>query len=366
VVKDTWVAGLQSMSAQLSAAFLHRAGMQGTLMDSANAITVQGAMQTLEAEAYRDYTPGETLCRFGTLTRSLAMVDLKGRANAAALDSALLARETHNEHHGQNFIDRDGVAKFRNAVRLYCNPGDNDGANPLCACTAASCPNPSMRATRDLDFARLFLTSGTLNVDFTDGSITPDEEDVLSFLTNISSYQTLPSLAPGQADIMKNAVLALDFTRMRGITARRSLVRQTWSDYVAHKTPGQEGSTIFMVNAARELGLSKEDAEKFLNAQHQPLALDGKDSGSPNPSYDAQMDILTKRLYQNPNFYTNLIDKPTNVLRTQAAMAAIGLMQRRDLYETALRRELLLSQLLDVSLRDAEDLVRKRTAATGS
>jgi len=71
-----------------------------------------------------------------------------------------------------------------------------------------------------------------------------------------------------------------------------------------------------------------------------------------NPSYWAQMDVLTKKMYQDPKFYTNLYDKPANVSRMNASMQAIGLMHYRDRYNSQLRQELLISQMVESRLKD--------------
>src|SRR5690606_22986449 len=69
------------------------------------------------------------------------------------------------------------------------------------------------------------------------------------------------------------------------------------------------------------------------------------------PSYYAQLEILTKKIYQNPDFYANLYDKPANVERKSTALKAIDLMLDRAMYESQLRREMVLSVLLSSRLR---------------
>ena len=73
------------------------------------------------------------------------------------------------------------------------------------------------------------------------------------------------------------------------------------------------------------------------------------------PSYYAQMEVLTKKLYQHPNFYTNLYDKPVNVDRMGVAMDALSLMNQRDRYDSMLRREMLNAMLIEESLIGLEE-----------
>ena len=107
------------------------------------------------------------------------------------------------------------------------------------------------------------------------------------------------------------------------------------------KTEGTVGSKEFIVSYLEELGMPPGDINAFVGE---------------NPSYHAQMEILTKKAYQSPLFYTNLYDKPTNVERKGVAMQAIGLMQKFDLFKSNLRTEASLSVLLELSV---EQLQRK-------
>lgn len=75
------------------------------------------------------------------------------------------------------------------------------------------------------------------------------------------------------------------------------------------------------------------------------------------PSYYAQMEVLTKKIYQHPNFYLNLYDKPANVERIGASITAISLMNQRDRFESLLRREMLTSVLLEEEISKHADTV---------
>jgi hypothetical protein len=85
----------------------------------------------------------------------------------------------------------------------------------------------------------------------------------------------------------------------------------------------------------REFGLSDDDIVAVMGEK---------------PSYYAQMDALTKKIYQSPNFYTNLYDSTTNIDRINATLDAISLMQQRDHYKTMLRQEMLTSSMLQTEL----------------
>ena len=68
------------------------------------------------------------------------------------------------------------------------------------------------------------------------------------------------------------------------------------------------------------------------------------------PSYYAQMEFLTKIMFQNPQFYVTLYDTPANVARKKVILQAIGLMQDFDTLQSNLRTEMMLSQMLELEI----------------
>ena len=77
-----------------------------------------------------------------------------------------------------------------------------------------------------------------------------------------------------------------------------------------------------------------------------------------NPSYDAQMEVLTKKIFQDSEFYIDTYDKPSNVARQEVAIQAIELMQKRDLYRSFLRSEIIASVMLETALLEEQDRIK--------
>ncbi len=140
---------------------------------------------------------------------------------------------------------------------------------------------------------------------------------------------------------------------MRQLIALRNVAQNSFNRVAASRGTGGASTNTYMQNILRELGMSANESTTYLS----------NDTGS--PSYNAQMEILTKKIYQNPNFYTNLMDKPANVDRQIAAIDAIGLMQDRDMYQSLERQELLLSLLLEMKTRTAQRDVDRNLSITG-
>ncbi|MBU0859664.1 MAG: hypothetical protein KJ667_06980, partial [Alphaproteobacteria bacterium] len=78
------------------------------------------------------------------------------------------------------------------------------------------------------------------------------------------------------------------------------------------------------------------------------------------PSYFALMDVMAQKIYQRPEFYTDLYDKPANVARKDVAMKAIDLMVDRDIYKSDLRYESMLAVLLEMELMKHQRRVQNR------
>jgi hypothetical protein len=72
------------------------------------------------------------------------------------------------------------------------------------------------------------------------------------------------------------------------------------------------------------------------------------------------MEVLTKKIYQDPAFYASLMDSPANVNRQYAALQSFGLMQKRDIFETVSRSEILMSLLLEMEIAKYQDNIQNR------
>ena len=122
------------------------------------------------------------------------------------------------------------------------------------------------------------------------------------------------------------------------INAARSVSSNSFGALVAEKAKAGSASATNMQAVLMQLGLSSADAKALIGT---------------NPSYFAQMEVMTKKLFQNPSFYANLYESEANIDRQRVAMKAVELQQDRDLLESLRRREMLLSVFLNMKLKDA-------------
>ena len=328
----------------------------GMILDAKHQLETQRLFQEMTARAHKDYHPSEGVCTFGTNVRSLAASDRNTDLTAAGISARNIQRELLSGDAvaavGASSDILSRVAQFRN---LYCHEGDN--ANGL----KLFCPQGSKdigRVNKDIDFTRTFDAPLTLMLDFTsegnpdhqknqhNKSVSPDEEDVFALSANLYAHNVPPVIAPSflvDDNGVPRAQGVFHYMNIRALAAKRSVARNSFASVAAMKAQGEKEVQPYLYALVKEMGITdQQELEKYLGER---------------PSYYAQMEILTKKLYQNPSFYTDLYDKPANVERKNVSMQAIELMQRRDIYRSSLRTEAILAVMLETALTEQQNSV---------
>ena len=100
----------------------------GGFLDGQNANASTRTLQESMADSLKNYTPSEQICKFGTLSRSLAMSESKGKAN-----QLVMAKRSINRQLGEKFsVAAEGEQNDRN-YRLkqfqtdFCDKNDFGG-----------------------------------------------------------------------------------------------------------------------------------------------------------------------------------------------------------------------------------------------
>ncbi|MCB1784383.1 MAG: hypothetical protein KDI13_10370 [Alphaproteobacteria bacterium] len=361
---------MMEMANEFSAVAMWQVQAIGMFIDAKQQMETQLVEQEIRARILKDFQPSESVCSFGTVVRSLAATQTRNEIQAIALGQRSLDRQLGNTNtadmYGNDLQNANRINHFRGK---YCD--ENDRMNAM----AAVCPTmkwTSLTSTqkhfinRDIDYLRTIETPGSLKVDFTNDQIlytsgTPnihneDEEDVMTLATNLFGFQNFPR---PPARLLKNKdPTSLDslspmqeyYMDMRSIIAKRSVAENSYNTIVSLKSEGitttnasgtqvPMNARVYMERIMGDLGVPSADI----------LALIGD-----NPSYDAQMEILTKKMFQNPQFYVNLYDTPANVKRKAVAMQAIKLMQKFDMFKSYLRGEATFSILLELAVVDLQ------------
>ena len=358
-IRNNYIAAMMMMAEQLTTVMMHQVFVIGSFFDAKHQMELNRYFQEMTADAHAQYHPSLQLCSFGTTVRSLAASERRATANARIFNEAMLDRHALNV----NILSGTGPLADKNS-RLkqfkeeYCNPNanngemvffcgiDNDGDSGIDDPGGAS----PARIDKDIDFMRTLGRQYTIDVDFTDGTITPDEEDILALSQNLFSHDVM---TPVPAGVLEKEHGKSTYQDIRSLHAMRSVAQQSFASLIGMKSHGSNDSTAlvgdYMENIMLDLGIPTDEIDEFLGN---------------NPSYFAQMEVLTRKMYQHPTFFVNLYQKPDNVRRTGVAIQALELMHDRDRFEAALRREMLISMILETQLREKQEDVSNTLTKT--
>lgn len=338
---------LMAMSTNLSAVAMEQMRIVGLLFDAKHLLETNRHVQEMQVQANRDYHPSESFCSFGTNIRSIAETESRGRFTQAALSAAQLDRQLGNYGQASGTQDEDFDARWEKFKSDYCDPRDNNwydstsGLEPVCAGGGAP-----IRRNRDIDFTRLVDVPRTLKVDFQTATPEDDEEDLIALSNNLYGHRTPTRSIEGLPNPDSGAQPF--YYLLRSVLAKRAVAQESFSAIVGLKAEAEtEGDTAqYLAYIAHQAGMEKADVEAHIGEK---------------PSTYAQLELLSQTMFQSPDFFVTLYDKPANIARKKAALNAIELMLDRYLYESELRQEMLLSVLLTTSSRKEFDEVLKDT-----
>ena len=339
VVYFHWLPPHMNMAQQLTTTIAMQTMVIGTMFDAKNQLETQRLMQQLAAEAHRDYQPDTMMCTFGTNVRSLTSSEALYRENARYIDLTLLKRDKLSVGlAGADSVDEDLNDRFNMFTKIYCDVNDaTQYLKPICGAGG-----PMNRINNDVDWTKTIESKYTLLADFSNitNPSTADQQDVMALMKNLIGYRPFGRVS--------DAYLGQEFAKstyldMRSVEAMRSVARNSLSHIIGMRTMGPpiaQSSQKFMRKVLDQLQVPLPEIDKFLG---------------PQPSYYAQMDVLTHKIFESPEFFTNLYTTPANVERIGVTLQALTLMQNRDRFEAALRREMLLSLILELNIRDRQD-----------
>lgn len=349
------------MTEQLTTTAMYQALGIGMLLDAKHQLETQALFQKLHARAHKDYHPSRGVCTFGTNMRSLAASDRNAEFSQIVVAARSLQR---NMLSGEIYTSSGPGSKTRSDLdvflRVFCNPSDNaEGLKKLCDEGGEGAD----RYNKDVDYTRTLDRPFTLEIDFTpnpgimggiDGA-TPDENDLFALGANLYGHESPPHIPEAYlaSDDMKPKLTgALSYMDLRALAAKRAVAANSFAAIVGMKAQGEEEVKPYIKALLKKMGIPEEEIKDMMGY---------KERKKEKPSYYLQMELLTKKLYQRPYFYTELYDKPANVARTDVAMRAIGNIQKRDIYRSLLRSEAIMSVWLETLLDDSQKEIQNQT-----
>lgn len=341
----------------LAAAGTQQVSIIGMFIDADQQLETQRLIQELHAEANKDYHPSRGMCEFGTRIKSLAASERKGEMNALILSERSTDRYLGNKETGAaSGSEGDVQMRLDQFEKKFCDTFDNNNSLRFMCPDLAPASNPSTaqrdRLNKDIDYQRTFEDPWTIDFDLTAGNPPSEgDEEIIALKDNLygfesfnrADYKKIENKTNGDITDLQQA-----YMDMRAVIAKTKVAENSFNAIMALKGEGTAGSRDFIASYLEELGIPDSEVDEFLGT---------------NPSYYAQMEVLTKKAYQSPLFYTNLYDKPANIERKGVAIQAIGLIQKFDLLKSYLRTEASLSILLELSVNQLQREVENNIQA---
>ena len=329
-------------------ATLFKMTVWGAFLDASILNDTVNDLDLLKAQALVSYTPSEQICKIGTLSRALSASEAKVDTDRMVLSEAGLAKNLGRA----NSISAAGngqenQARLRVFVEKFCDLKDNN--NGLSSACAPANPIKDLQLNRDIDYTRLMGNGMTINADLTDANSTQDETNLIA-MSHFLYGNRQPTKRLSYTELNESPETQNIYSESRSIVARRAAAQNSFNTQAAMKMAGSGGSETYIKDVLKYIGLSGAAADAYLGAKN-------TDYGAVNSSYNSQMNLLTKQIYQDPAFYANLMDSKTNVKRTSAALQGIGLMQQRDTYKSMARSEMLAALLVELEARQISNNV---------
>ncbi|HTK83602.1 MAG TPA: hypothetical protein VL625_00820 [Patescibacteria group bacterium] len=360
-----------NMAQQMSTAAAWSTLVFGTYFDAKQQLEVQRLMQELQARTHKDYQPTMDVCSWATMTKSLSDTEFRRDANTFMMSrfgqgrSTGLYNQTATE--GPKSDREDRLTQFRSR---YCDQHDNNNGMAQINCKTRVPPYlagaPFDPVDRDMDYAGVMERKLTLDLDEValPTTATDDEEDLYALASNLYGSDAMFRIHEHVFHSEAHKQLELD---LRSIMAQRSVAEASFYTIAGMRSPGSllaagapagaidSTKTVAYMNIIlKDLGIPVAEIPDWLGKQ---------------PSYYAQMEFLTKIMFQNPQFYVTLYDTPANVARKKVILQAIGLMQDFDTLQSYLRTEMMLSQILELDLiklqREVQDRIDRLGARGG-
>ncbi len=295
-------------------------------------------MQVLSAKSAQRHMPSKAMCKFASLSKSMAQADQRAKMVHDVLGEFSLRRVLGQAETIGATETKDIAGRLRATLENHCGPNEFGGEVTAICPIGPGSPTTTPYTAKDINFTNAIDVPDTINIGLDSAIIGINTEDetanVMAMKTMLYNHQAAPRI--GKKDLQNNySGQQSRYLDWRGTVAKRTVAENSFDAIIGMKAASGVAVKEEYKLQLESLGMSAAESEAIAKTA---------------PSYWAQMEHLTKKLYQNTNFFVNLYDGPDNVLRQSASMDAISLMQMRDYYNSLIRSEMALSILLDTEV----------------
>lgn len=348
-IMDTFYTGtvepsLKKATDDIRNAFTFKTGAIGAFLDATIFLDTNRDLQVQATQTMQNYTVSDQVCKFGTLSKALVASDAKSEAAKLVLSEISLARSLGTTASvSAAGRGQDNGARLYTFVVKFCDLAENgSGLNSLCR---VANPVVDTAQSRDVSFGRVLDDRVTLNGDFTDAADTQDETNVVAMSDYLYGHRQ-PTKRISYTELQSTPGRGRLYQEYRSIIARRAAAQNTFNTLAGMKSAGSGITDQYLDAALQALGLPQEEIPKYIGGQY-------PNNDRKFASYNGQMEMLTKKIYEDPAFYANLMESKVNTQRVSAAMQGVGLAQSRDIYRSIERSEMLMALLVELEARKA-------------
>lgn len=340
---------MENMSEELTTDAMLQMKTIGAFFDAEHQMETQRLLQKLAARAHKDYQPSFDMCVLGTATKHMANLAETARTKTETMERADRQRQMHSYPDGATnpfSPAKDMKNRMTEFLGNFCDKNDDDGGlKVLCGDV------PAWRINKDVDYTRTISFPLTIH----DKAYDTEEWEITALSQNLYGHRIFNTLP---ADYLKQASNQESILNFHSLIAKRSVATYSYNSIAAMKMQGRKltneesSEEKFLAVLLKTLGVTNPDEfDRYLG--YRPR---GQKDDTPSwmPSYYAIMEVLTKKIYQDPQFYVNLYDTPANVDRKGAAIRGISLMQDMDIFKSQLRNEAALSVLLETHIMELQ------------
>ncbi len=341
------LAAMRGMAEQLVTTGMLQVEAFGAMLDAKNQLETQQILQEMAARAHKDYTPDSEMCTLGTASRGLGSAYRNSILTAHILSKRMQDRQLGNgESLAATGTATDKESRFEQMRDLFCDNEDHFKAmKSICRVANSNAPG----INRDISFMNTVVQPLTLDADFADNNVNNPvnerERDIFAMASNLYDNSTMDFIAE---DTYRSPVNHFSYLDIRSIAARRNVAEYSFDNIVGMKTGDRQPAEDvgeYLAKVYTQLGFNDADARTMVGQR---------------PSYNALMEVMNKTLYLRPEFYINLYTKPANVQRMGATIEAANLMQGMDQFNSQLRTEMNLSQILELEIGRVQESVQNR------
>lgn len=340
------LAAMRGMAEQLVTTGMLQVESFGAMLDAKNQIETQQLMQQMAARAHKDYAPDTEMCTLGTASRGLGSAYRNGILAAHILSKRMQDRQLGNgESLAATGTATDKESRFEQMRDRFCDNEDHFLAmGSICRVKG---PGKVPTVNRDISFTETVIRPLTLDADFADNNIdnpvNAHEQDIFALASNLYNNTTIDFIAE---DYFRNPANHAAYLDIRALAARRNVAEYSFNNIIGMKAGGRapaEDVGEYLAKIYTQLGFDDADARTMVGQR---------------PSYNALMEIMNKTMYLRPEFYINLYTKPANIQRIGATIQAANLMQGMDDFNSQLRTEMNLSQILESEIAPVQEAVQ--------